>query len=79
MSVKEDLHRLVDGLPDSELLTARRFLEYLQQTNGDPVLRALLDAPDDDEPLTSDDQAALDVAWEEYRRGEGIPDEQLKL
>jgi hypothetical protein len=79
VTVKDELHQLVEGLPDSELHTARRFLEYLQQTSGDPVLRALLDAPEDDELLTDEDRAALDVAWEEYRRGEGIPDEQLKL
>jgi hypothetical protein len=79
MTVKEELHQLVDALPDSELLPARRFLEYLSQVGGDPVLRALLEAPDDDEPLTDEDHAALDEAWQEYRRGDGIPDANLKL
>jgi hypothetical protein len=79
MTVKEALHQLVDELPDSELLPARRFLEYLRQIGSDRVLRALLEAPADDEPLTAEDCAALDEAWQEFRRGEGIPDEQLKL
>ncbi|CAN5283310.1 hypothetical protein BH24GEM2_BH24GEM2_08040 [soil metagenome] len=50
MTVKERLHRLVDTLPEGELHTAERFLEYLRNTPGavDPVLWAHLRAPLDD-------------------------------
>ena len=52
MTIKEDLHRLVDELPKKELPVAKRYLEYLRNM-GDPALRVMLEAPEDDEP--SDD------------------------
>jgi hypothetical protein len=51
MPMRDTLHRLVDALPESELAVAERFLNYLRAT-ADPVLRALLEAPLDDEPET---------------------------
>ena len=51
VTTKEDLRRLLHQLPESELVAARRFLECLRDT-GDPVLRAFLEAPEDDEPET---------------------------
>jgi hypothetical protein len=48
MSARDSLHRLIDELPESELAAAERFLHYLRAT-ADPVLRALLEAPPDDE------------------------------
>ena len=32
MAVKENLHRLVDELPETELKAAQRFLEYLRDS-----------------------------------------------
>lgn len=34
---KEELHRLVDELPDGELVAAARFLEYLRERRPDLV------------------------------------------
>ena len=68
MSVKERLHQLVDDLPDTELHTAERFLEYL---------RSLQDEVDD-EPLSAEARAALERAEEQFRRGESVTLEQLK-
>ena len=72
MSVKTELHRLVDELPETEVLPAKRFLEYLRDTHDDPVLRSLLQAPEDDEPLTPEDVAAIKEAKSAYRRGGAI-------
>jgi hypothetical protein len=52
---KERPHRLVDQIPEGEVHTAERFLEYLT-TADDPVLRALMNAPVDDEPSTDDER-----------------------
>ena len=71
-SVRQQLHTLVDELPESELYTAKRFLGYLHDTS-DPVLQALLQAPEDDEPETPEEAAAVQEAWEAYRRGEARP------
>ena len=49
-----------------ELPVARRYLEYLRNM-GDPVLRALMEAPEDDEE-----------ARQEYRRGEARPWEEVR-
>lgn len=67
---RKDLHELIDALPDSEVPTARRYLRYLRLISTDRVLRAFLDAPEDDEPVTEDDIARLEQAEEEMARGE---------
>ena len=67
------LHALLDALPEDRLTDADAALSAL----ADPVLLAFLDAPEDDEPLTDADRAAIAegradvargdvVAWEDY-------------
>jgi len=77
MTNKEALRRLVDELPPQELPAARRFLEYLRD-RGDPVLRAFLDAPEDDEPLSPEDEAAVAEAEEQLRQKAGVPWGQVR-
>ncbi|MGQ9689210.1 MAG: hypothetical protein ACUVXF_10550, partial [Desulfobaccales bacterium] len=59
---KNELHRLVEALPDSDTLAAKRLLEYVLSKTGDPVLKAFLSAPEDDEPLDEEDLAHLEEA-----------------
>jgi hypothetical protein len=73
MTTKERLHRLIDELPESELHAALRFLEYLRDLDEDPLLLALMQAPEDDEPDTPEERQASDEAWQEYLRGEAHP------
>ena len=79
MTAKEELYRLVDALPERETHAARRFLEYLRDAGrtgvvdgDDPVMRAFMAAPEDDEPLTDEDVAAIEEAKAEIARGEYI-------
>lgn len=75
MTAKERLHHLVEVLPESEALTATRILEALVAT-ADPVLRAHLLAPEDEESIESDDRdggltearAEASLSHEEARR-----------
>lgn len=76
--VRKALHRLVDELSDSELDAARRYLEYLRNVGGDPVLQALMEAPLDDEPETKEEAAAVREAREQYARGEVRTWEQVR-
>jgi hypothetical protein len=69
MPTRDTLHRLIDELPESELAAATRFLNYFRATS-DPVLRALLEAPLDDEPETEDERRLMQQAREELARGE---------
>ena len=77
MTIKDELHRLVDELPQKELHGAKRFLEYLRNM-GDPVLRALMEAPEDDEPTTPEEDEGAEEAWREYLRGEARPWEDVR-
>ena len=73
MTIKEDLHRLVDELPKKELPVAKRYLEYLRNM-GDPVIRSFMEAPEDDEEET----AMIEEARQEYLRGEARPWEEVR-
>jgi hypothetical protein len=77
-ATKEHLHQLVDALPDSEIQTATRYLEYLQFAASDPVRRALMAAPLDDEPETPEEAAAVAEAYAAIARGEVLSDEELQ-
>ena len=76
-TTRDALHRLVDELPKRELSAARRYLEYLRNT-GDPVLRAFLEAPADDEELSEDEAEALREAYEDVRAGRLTSLEEVK-
>ena len=83
MVSKEELRRLVeelpDQLPDDTGREAKRLLEHLRDMTGDdPFLRALANAPLDDEPLTPEDEIALQEAREEARQGKLIPWDEVK-
>ena len=77
MTIKDELHRLVDELPQKELHGAKRFLEYLRNM-GDPLLQALMEAPEDEEPTTPEEDEGAKEAWREYLRGEARPWEDVR-
>lgn len=47
-------------------------------TEDDPVLKALRDAPPDDEPLTEEDIAALEEAYEDLAQGRVFSHEEVR-
>jgi predicted nucleotide-binding protein len=71
--IREELHLLLDHIPDADVQTARKVLRALV----DPVELAVLLAPPDDEPVTEEERAAVeaslidpspDVPFEQIRR-----------
>jgi hypothetical protein len=62
MSSRDSLHQLVDNLPDSEIFRAERVLQVLRET-ADPVVYALENAREDDEPESSEEALAVAEAW----------------
>ena len=76
MIARDEIHRRIEELSDDELALVRLYLEYLR--TGDSFLLAMLTAPTDDEPLTADEVAGIEEAWEEYRRGEFITADEAK-
>jgi len=68
---------LIEELPESELLAAERFLAYLRDM-VDPVRRALLTAPWDDEPETEEERQAVQEAHHELARGDVYPLDEVR-
>ena len=69
MTGKEELHRLVDRLPESEMQAAVRYLGYLCDLGADPMLRVLREVPIDEEPISAEEEAESQAAWEDYVQG----------
>lgn len=77
MSIKEDIHRLVDELPEAELPEAQRYLASLVAKEPESFRDFLRRAPIDDEPTTPEEDEGAAEAWQEYLRGEAIPWEEF--
>jgi hypothetical protein len=73
---KQVAHELIERLPDSQIATAVRFLEFMLL---DPVARAVATAPPDEEPVTEQDRQRFlnGQAWFRKRSGKGIPMEDV--
>ena len=63
MSIREDLHQLVDALPEDTLPAVWRYLEAVYA--GCPP-----DAPYDDEPLSPEEEAMIAASRAAMARGE---------
>lgn len=78
MTTKERLHWLIDHLSENEWAEAERVLTEIA-AGDDPVLRALLNAPDDDEPETDEEREAVREAMARIASGEpGIPHDEVR-
>jgi len=68
MIARDELHTILDSIPEDRLAAAREALAAL----ADPVLLALLSASEDDEPLTDEDLQAIAEGEEDQRLGRTI-------
>lgn len=68
---RQELHALLDHIPESDVPTARKFLRSLLE----PVELSPLTAPLDDEPETEEERAAVEAARREP--GSGAPHEEV--
>jgi hypothetical protein len=78
MTTKEWLHRLIDALPEPVLDKAEDLLRGLQERAADPLIRALATAPEDDEPETKEERAAVIEARAAAARGKVEPWEKIR-
>lgn len=74
---RERLHRLVDNLHEGELETVETFVDFVHE-RGDPVLRKLMNAPYDDEPITPEEEDAVREALEDVAAGRVHSLEEIK-
>ncbi len=75
MSQREHAHQLIDQLPEAQLSA----LVGLLETIIDPVSAALRNAPLDDEPISEEEECAVEEAreWLRNNGGRGIPHEEV--
>jgi hypothetical protein len=71
---REVLHKLIDRIPEGEILAAQRFLEYLARS---AAFRAALSAPADDEPVTDGDADAIARAQGDLRAGKVVSHQEV--
>ncbi len=71
MADRERLHRLIDALPESVLPEAERYLTALDDSSERGV-------PEDDEPLTAEEEAMLAASREALARGSVVTQDQLR-
>lgn len=77
MTPREQLHQLVDTLPEHELATAERVLAGLSALS-DPVRAALATAPHDDEPLTDAEAERIAAGERDIENGRMVTDAQVR-
>ena len=80
MTAREQIHRLVDALPDDALDTAAKMLNGLSVPSlAEPVTSALAKAPIDDEPVTEDEGEAIEAGERDVEDGEVITAAALRV
>jgi hypothetical protein len=77
MAPRDNLHRLVDTLPESELERAERVLEALRQVAEQPY-RPLEEAPLDNESETHEEKVAAEEARRDVAAGRTISHDEAK-
>ena len=70
---KEHAHALIERLAPTQVAAVVGLLEAML----DPVSQAVANAPIDDEPLTAEEEKALDEASDWLKHNKGIPHEQV--
>jgi hypothetical protein len=76
MTATDKLRQAVEDLSELE---AEATLAYIaQRRERDPVIEAFENAPLDDEPVTDEEERALEESREAHRRGETYTAEQIR-
>ncbi|MBI4319596.1 MAG: hypothetical protein HY675_13995 [Chloroflexi bacterium] len=78
MTVKEKLHKLIDELPDSQLVEAERALDKLRKRGLSELPRILADALYDDEAETQEELDAVRKAREDLAAGRVMSHEEAR-
>jgi predicted transcriptional regulator len=78
MIARDELHELIDRLPESELTSARSYLRYLAAVGSDPALQALMNASMDDEPLTDEDLEAIEEGRRDLAEGRVVSQKEAR-
>lgn len=76
---RDELHRLIDEIPEDKLPAFGRLLkDAVEIVIDDPVRRALANAPFDDEPESEEERKSADEADADLKAGRTISMDELK-
>lgn len=75
MTAKEKLRERVEGLSEEEADVA---LLLVEGRLDEPMLKALAKAPEDDEPWSAEDEAAVAEADADFAAGRTVSHEEIK-
>ncbi len=79
MTAREQVHQLVERLPDDELETAGRLLAGLSALSlFNPAKAALLKAPMDNEPVTACEAEAIEEGERDFTQGRSVTADELR-
>lgn len=76
---RSDLQRLVDELPEGLVHAAQKALEAVREAAGLDMPDSIRNAEEEDEPVSSEERAAIDEAWEDVRAGRVHSMEEVRL
>ncbi len=77
--IKDSLHQLVEELPDEELSTAFKFLQYLKDVSAEQYVETVMSNQDDleaiDDVLETEEETETSVAdaWQQYLDSKARP------
>lgn len=74
---RSELYRLIDELPEAETHAAKRYLEYLRD-RGLPGLKALLEAPEEEEELSEEGRRLLEEGLKDLEAGRTVSYEECR-
>ncbi len=78
MDTRQRLHTLIDELSEHDLKAAEKLLGRLQSISEDPVRYALESAPEEQERITLEEEAAVREADDAIARGEIVSDDEIR-
>jgi hypothetical protein len=77
VTTREKAHMLLDELPESEIEPVVEFI-VSRGEGEDPMIAAFRDAPEDDEPLSAEEEAGLQESHADLAAGRTFSLEEIK-
>jgi hypothetical protein len=75
---KAELYNLIDFLPENSTIVVKKFIEFKIKEQNDAIIKAFMEAPEVDEPLSDEDLADIAEARADIKAGYGVPWEEVK-
>jgi hypothetical protein len=75
MATREEIHKLVDELPESQL---DPLVEFIASRGHDPLARRLDSAPTEDEEISAEEQVAAAAGRADIAAGRTVPLAEIK-